>query len=139
MVFMHLPLHVMNNRLQNSISRISMACENIKRMSLSPSVLLDGLQVLHCARHRLGPWLSSGAAIPSTISATLREALEGAAALNSELSSSTDAIPLEADDVLPVNEKEEKVKLQKAKRLADIARSRRYLKELLDLVPSKGD
>ncbi len=114
-----------------------MACESVKRMPLSPSVLLDGLQVLHCARHRLGPWLSSGTAIPATISATLREALNGAAASNSELSS-TDAIPI-LDDVLSVNEQEEKVKLQQAKRLADIARSRRYLKELLDLAPSKGD
>ncbi len=107
-------------------------------MPLSPSVLLDGLQALHCARHRLCPWLSSGMVIPATIAETLREALNDATAdSNSELSSA-DAIPLQ-DDVPYVDGQEDKLKLQQAKRSADMARCRRYLKDLLDLAPSKGD
>ncbi len=125
--------------LQDATSRISMACESVKRMPLLPSALLHGLQILHCARHRLGPWLSSGMAIPAVLAATLREALNDAAAAASNFElSSADAIPLQ-DDAPFVDGQAEKVKLQQAQRSADIARCRRYLKELLDLAPSKGD
>ncbi len=113
-------------------------------MPLSPSALLHGLQALHCARHRLGPWLSSGTTVPTVLAATLRDALNNAAAIatapasNVELSSA-DAIPIQDDDAPSVDGQAEKVQLQQAKHSADIAHCRRYLKELLDLAPSKGD